>query len=41
MGKQVIAVDPDPENQALIYNSLGNVYYFYIFWQLFSQNNLC
>ena len=25
MRNEVIAVDPNPENQALIYNSLGNV----------------
>ena len=24
MGNTVIAVDPNPENQALLYNSLGN-----------------
>ena len=37
MGNEVIAVDPNPENQALLYNSLGNVPYFYIFLQLFHK----
>ena len=37
MGKQVIAEDPDLENQALIYNSQGNVPYFYIFCSYFHR----